>query len=153
MRCWSKTNSCTLADVYDKSTLSEVFTGKVVLPICHSLANSWVSNSQAGRTHITSRAQVLLAIQIKRTKPLYTRNQNVNAKQFGTQNGKKTWLTKDQTHLQLIHLVGPWCFHQCWLSTPQRRRSVWPELFLCFRRYCRMLLPLPKLAQIQHTQN
>lgn len=55
--------SCKAADVYDGSTLNDIFIEGVDFSICHSHGKCWVSNPQAELSDIAFKTQPLLVIQ------------------------------------------------------------------------------------------
>lgn len=57
------TNTCKVVDMYDESTLKDVFIGGMDLSIRHSLRQSWAQNPQADVAEIEFQAKSLLSIQ------------------------------------------------------------------------------------------
>lgn len=66
--------SCKVADVYDESTLKDIFIEDVDSSICQSLREYWDSNLEAILTNIAFKAQPLIATQKQSMKPLQTGN-------------------------------------------------------------------------------
>lgn len=75
--------SCIVADVYDESTLNNIFIEGVDLSIRHSPREYWATHLQASMTGIVLEDQSLLEIQGGATKPANTNNRAASNKTCG----------------------------------------------------------------------